>query len=221
MTGTAADVQATVPADIAALPLRDRKRVLTRQSILAAAERLFEERGFDGVTVAEIADAANVSVKTLFVYFRSKEDLVFTDTWLLELCLDALRTRPGGTSPGEAITRALVSLLREGKHAVSDEIEGFHRGYGESAAVRSRLLRMWEQYEDSITAALAAEVSGPPSPALRLQAIHLIGILRTLTSPELHAAIAGLSPDKSLAYVCDWLLAAGRATAAESSDSRR
>jgi len=200
-------------ADLAALPLRDRKRVLTRRSILAAAERLFEERGFDSVTVAEIADAANVSVKTLFVYFRSKEDLVFTDTWLLDLCLDALRDRPAGITPGEAITRALAAAIRDGDQAVSDGIEGFHRGYADSAALHSRLLRMWEQYEDSITAALAAEASGPPQPAMRLQAIKLVGILRTLTSPELRAALAGLSPGESLAYVCDWLLAAGRAIA--------
>jgi len=197
-------------ADVAALPLRDRKRVLTRQSILAAAERLFEERGFDRVTVAEIADAANVSVKTLFVYFRSKEDLVFTDTWLLDLCLDALRTRPEGTSPGEAITRALAALLRDGTQTVSDGIEEFHRGYADSAALHSRLLRMWEQYEDSLTTALAAEAGAAPDPAMRLRAIHLIGILRTLTSPELRGAIDGLSPEESLAYVCDWLLAAGR-----------
>jgi AcrR family transcriptional regulator len=211
MTETMHSGAATVPADVTALPLRDRKRVLTRQSILAAAERLFEERGFDRVTVAEIADAANVSVKTLFVYFRSKEDLVFTDPWLLDLCLDALGTRPPSTSPGEAITRALAALLRDGDQTVSDGIEGFRRGYGDSAALHSRLLRMWEQYEDSITAALAAEASGASGPATRLQAIRLIGILRTLTSPELRAAIAGLTPDESLAYVCDWLLAAGRA----------
>ncbi|HUC26020.1 MAG TPA: helix-turn-helix domain-containing protein [Streptosporangiaceae bacterium] len=210
MTGPVPDTAATVTADLAALPLRDRKRVLTRQSILAAAERLFEERGFDNVTVAEIADAANVSVKTLFVYFRSKEDLVFTDTWLLDLCLDAIRNRPDGTSPGEAITRALVALLRDGKQTVSDGIEGFHRGYGDSAALHSRLLRMWEQYEDAITAVLTAEASGEPDPAARLQAIRLIGILRTLTSPELRIAIADLAPDESLAYVCDWLLAVGR-----------
>jgi AcrR family transcriptional regulator len=203
----------TETADVTALPLRERKRLLTRQSILAAAERLFEERGFDSVTVAEIADAANVSVKTLFVYFRSKEDLVFTDNWLLDLCLDAIANRPERTSPGEAMTRAVAALLGTGKQSVSDGIEGFHRGYGDSPALRSRLLRMWEEYEDSITAALATEASGAPSPAMRLEAIRLVGILRTLTSPELRAAIAGLSPDESLAYVSDWLLDAGHAAA--------
>jgi AcrR family transcriptional regulator len=198
--------------DVAALPLRERKRALTRQAILDAAKRLFEERGFDNVTVAEIADAANVSVKTLFVYFRSKEDLAFTDTWLLEECLNALRQRPPGTSPGEAIARALIAVLRDSPQAVSDGIEGFHRGYASSPGLHSRLLRMWEEYEDAITAALAAEAGTAPTPATRLQAIGLVGILRTLTSPELRAAISGLPPGDSLAYVNDWLLAAGQAT---------
>jgi hypothetical protein len=101
-------------------------------------------------------------------------------------------------------------VLRDGRHTVSDGIEGFHRGYGESAALHSRLLRMWEQYEDAITAALAAEAGQAPTPALRLEAIQVVGILRTLTSPEPRAAIAGLSPSESLSYVCEWLVA-GRA----------
>jgi AcrR family transcriptional regulator len=199
-------------ADVTALPLRERKRALTREAILAAAERLFGERGFGNVTVAEIADAANVSVKTLFVYFRSKEDLVFTDTRLFDVCLAALTERAPGTSPGEAIARALITVLREGEHTVGEGIEGFHRGYGGSAALHSRLLRMWEEYEDQITAALAAEAGTAPTPAMRLQAVALTAIPRSLTSPEVRAAIAGLSPADSLAYVCDWLLAAGQAT---------
>ena len=198
------------------MPLRERKRALTREAILTAAERLFEERGFDDVTVAEIADAANVSVKTLFVYFRSKEDLVFTDTWLLDLCLDALRRRLPETGPGEAIAGALITVLRDGGQTAREGIEGFHRGYGSSAALHSRLLRMWEEYEDRITAALAAEVGAPATPAMRLEAIRLVGILRSLTYPEVRTAISGLPPADSLAYVCDWLLAAGRSAAGRS-----
>jgi hypothetical protein len=49
---------------------------------------------------------------------------------------------------------------------------------------------------------------------MRLQAIGLVGILRSLTSPEVRTAIAGLPPEDSLAYVCDWLLTAGRAAGA-------
>ena len=59
--------------------LRERKKRQTRAAILAAAGELFEARGYEHVTVAEIADAASISVKTLFTYFRSKEDLAFAD----------------------------------------------------------------------------------------------------------------------------------------------
>jgi AcrR family transcriptional regulator len=197
--------------ELRALPLRERKRAITRQAILDAAERLFEERGFEHVTVAQIADAANVSVKTLFVYFRSKEDLAFTDTSLLDLCVAAIERRGAGVSPGEAVAAALAGTLREGRQTVTEGIEGFHRGYGGSPALHARLLRMWEEYEDRVTAVLAAESGAAPTPTMRLRSIGLVGILRGLTSPEMRAAVAGRPPRDSLAYVCDWLLAAGDA----------
>ncbi|HEY6495153.1 MAG TPA: TetR family transcriptional regulator, partial [Trebonia sp.] len=180
---------------------------------LEAAERLFEEHGFEHVTVAQIADAANVSVKTLFVYFRSKEDLAFTDTSFLDLCVAAIEGRPAGVSPGTAVAQALVTLLREGRQTVTDGIEGFHRGYGSAPALHARLLRMWEEYEDRVTVVLAAEAGAAPTPATRLRAIGLVGMLRALTSTEMHGAVTGLPPRDALAYVCDWLLAAGAAAA--------
>ena len=198
-------------ADLRALPLRERKRVMTRRAILDAAERLFEERGFKHVTVAQIADAANVSVKTLFVYFRSKEDLAFTDTSLLEACVAAIERRSPGTSPGKAVAEALVTVVRESRQPVTDGIEGFHRGCGGSPALHARLLRMWEEYEDRVTAVLAAESGAAATPTTRLRAIGLVGMLRALTSGEMRAAVAGKPPGDSLAYVCDWLLASGGA----------
>jgi AcrR family transcriptional regulator len=214
---------ASLTADLAALPLRERKRVMTRRSILAAAERLFEERGFEHVTVAQIADAANVSVKTVFVYFRSKEDLAFTDTSLLDQCVDAIVGRPPGVRPGQAVAAALTTVLRDEPQTAAEGIEGFHRGYGGSPALHARLLRMWAEYEDRITAVLAAEAArtepdsaetdraegSAATPAMRLRAIGLVGILRCLTSAEMRAAVAGQAPGDRLAYICDWLQAAG------------
>jgi AcrR family transcriptional regulator len=196
--------------DYAALPLRERKKALTRDAIVAAAERLFEERGFDDVTVAEIANAANVSVKTLFVYFRSKEDLVFTDTWLIDALLAAMKDRAPGTTHADAVAGVLIEAM-EGQGA-SAGIEGFHRGYGGSEALRSRLLRMWAEYEDRITACLAAEAGTGPTPEMRLHAFQLVGIVRSVTAPEVRDLIAGLGPEAATAALEDWLRTAARLT---------
>jgi AcrR family transcriptional regulator len=173
------------------LPLRERKKALTRQSILTAADRLFERRGYDDVTVAEIADAANVSVKTLFVYFRSKEDLAFSDDWLIESILTALRERDPQASPASSVVDVMISALDEADNNLG--IEGYHRAYGESQALQTGLLRVWAGYEDQVTAELASEHGGDASPADRMLAIQLVGIARLATSPEMRAALDGLS----------------------------
>ena len=81
--------------------LRERKKRMTREAIFAA-HRLFAERGFAGVTVAEIADAANISVKTLFTYIRAKEELLFSgQPTVLDAVVEAVRNRltPGSAFP--------------------------------------------------------------------------------------------------------------------------
>src|SRR4051812_39575192 len=87
--------------------LRERKKAATRQAISDIATRLFERRGFEHVTVAEIAEAANVSVKTVFNYFGSKEELFFDrEEELLQGLLLTLAVR-GESTPTQAM-RPLV-----------------------------------------------------------------------------------------------------------------
>src|SRR6476660_8588687 len=77
--------------------LRERKKQATREQIARVAMQLFAKRGFDAVTVAEVADAAGVSEKTVFNYFPVKEDLVFgggEGRWAA--LLDAIENRPAG-----------------------------------------------------------------------------------------------------------------------------
>jgi AcrR family transcriptional regulator len=83
--------------------LRERKKLETRQHIADTAARLFADHGFDAVTVDEVAEAANVSKKTVFNYFPTKEDLVFHRTEeRRESLLHAVRER----APGQSLTDA-------------------------------------------------------------------------------------------------------------------
>ena len=84
--------------------LRSRKRLATRQGISNAATRLFIERGFDHVTVDEIAAAADVGRMTVFNYFPRKEDMFFDlDEEGREILREALRQRDPRVSPIETL----------------------------------------------------------------------------------------------------------------------
>ncbi|MEV7601560.1 TetR/AcrR family transcriptional regulator [Kitasatospora sp. NPDC089797] len=92
--------------------LRERKKERTRQAISEAAVALFLERGFDQVSVADVAAAAEVSKPTLFSYFASKEDLVvhrFADHQ--EQSADVVRGRTGGEPVLEALRRDFLDGL--------------------------------------------------------------------------------------------------------------
>src|ERR687885_383370 len=87
--------------------LRESKKLRTRQEIADKAMELFVARGFDRVTVAEVAAAAGVSEKTVFNYFPTKEDLFFDEVPARQAALvDAIRRR----QPGESIVAALRRL---------------------------------------------------------------------------------------------------------------
>jgi AcrR family transcriptional regulator len=91
------------------LGLRARKKQQTRQLIFDAAQRLFVERGFEAVSVAEIARAADVSEVTVFNYFSTKEDLFYGGmTAFEESLLQAVRARHRGESVSKAFRRALL-----------------------------------------------------------------------------------------------------------------
>src|SRR6266496_5443895 len=89
--------------------LRERKKQRTRELIAETARRLFTERGFDGVTIAQIAGAAEVSQQTVFNYFPTKEDLVF---WRLEAFEAELLTAIRERAPGEPVLTAFGRFVR-------------------------------------------------------------------------------------------------------------
>ncbi len=77
--------------------LRERKKQRTRETIARAAHELFAERGYYVTTLPDIAEAADVSTRTIFAYFPSKEDILFSDFPLMKEALArALAERPEG-----------------------------------------------------------------------------------------------------------------------------
>ena len=93
--------------------LRERKKLQTREKIERVALQLFAERGYDETTLADIADAADVSRRTIFAYFESKEDILFCDEpALYERLEQTLTRRPPGATTVDAL-REFVSSVSE------------------------------------------------------------------------------------------------------------
>ncbi len=91
--------------------LRERKKQQTRDTIATAALRLFAERGYDETTLAEIAEAADVSPRTIFGYYESKEDILLcNESAFLEMLKCKLDERPPGTTTFDAIRDFLASV---------------------------------------------------------------------------------------------------------------
>jgi len=200
--------EVAAPAPAAAPGLRERKKRMTRAAIFDAAGRLFSERGFEDVTVAEIADAANISVKTLFTYVRSKEELVFSDEpTILDALVAAAGARAAGQTPQtplEAVTGALLNALDTGSDPAG--LAGFHKMIGESPAVRSRLRALWDETEDALAAALAEPRDGVRDrAACRLEAATLMVLVRTVTSQEVRALVAAEQPGAECLALLDWI----------------
>jgi AcrR family transcriptional regulator len=140
--------------------LRERKKRETREAITRAAGRLFARRGFDAVTVADIARAAKVSEKTVFNYFPAKEDLVFgAGMQRIAALIDAVSDRPEGASIVEPFRRWTMDYLDRVEHEPVDSITAIPRLVMRSDALRNRLFIGWEQ-EASLLGPVIAEQVG-------------------------------------------------------------
>jgi AcrR family transcriptional regulator len=131
--------------------LREKKRDRTREALLSSAARLFAERGYEGVTIAEIAEDAEVGARTFFAYFSSKEDLLFPDASVrVEAAVEALRTHAPGERPLQALVRALDSAGVTGTDLVTDRARLRMRLIATSPAVQGRALRYQADAQDAI-----------------------------------------------------------------------
>jgi AcrR family transcriptional regulator len=139
--------------------LRERKKRETREAIARTAMKLFAARGFDAVTVADVAEAAGVSEKTVFNYFPAKEDLVLhRGAERLETLIEAIRGRPAGASVVEPFRDLTMRFIDQVDSGSVDAILAVPRLVAGSKSLRDRLFLAWEQEaaEDDLVAAVVA-----------------------------------------------------------------
>jgi AcrR family transcriptional regulator len=169
--------------------LRERKKQQTRQRISDIATGLFLERGFEAVTVAEIAEAAEVSVNTVYNYFPAKEDLFFDrESEVVDRPSRVVRER----RPGESAARALLRRSRadlEGSASpvgLNEGIVEFMRCVRESHALTARVFVMQMRTADRLAETLREEAGVADDdqmpPVLAAQLTHLSGtVFRTFS----------------------------------------
>lgn len=138
--------------------MRERKKRETRQRISNVATLMFRERGFDQVTVAEVAQAAGVSAMTVFNYFPRKEDL-FLDRIpeAVKAFAGAVRDRAPGESPLAALRRLAFRFI-DARHplgGVGEGFPGFWHVVADSPALRARAREGAEEVEQALAGALA------------------------------------------------------------------
>src|SRR5262249_36881844 len=143
--------------------LRESKKLQTRQAIAAAGMRLFVTRGFDHVTVGEIAREAGVSEKTVFNYFPTKEDIFFDEVpERLEALTDAVR----GRRPGQSLVETMHQLhAKQSGRLASPGFAQFSRTIADSPALQAKEAEVMAQFTDHLAATIHEELDVHPADA--------------------------------------------------------
>lgn len=167
--------------------LRESKKLHTRQLIAAEAMRLFVTRGFDHVTVAEVAAAASVSEKTVFNYFPTKEDLFFDEApqRFAELA-EAIRSRAPGESAIEACRRVQVHQC---SRFSNPHFAVFARVIHDSPALQAKELELMAQLAATLAEAIRA--GGVATLDATVAANAMVGVYWQLFRDARAEALAG------------------------------
>jgi AcrR family transcriptional regulator len=183
--------------------LRERKKQRTRQLIAETARRLFAERGFEQVTVAEIAREADVAPATVFNYFPTKEDLFYSrlEAYEEEL-LGAIRERPAGQSVLAAFGAFLLD--QRGVLALQDDataqIRTVTRVITESPALLARERQVFDRNAATLGRQIA-EDTGADDTLAQVVANTLLGLHRALIDRVRERALAGAPAAESRADI--------------------
>lgn len=188
--------------------LRERKKQQTKDEISAVATMMFARRGFEQVTIAEVAAAANVAKMTVTNHFPLKEDLVFDrHEQMIAALAGAARRRGSGVSVSESIRRLYAQALEDKDPTLGHLGIGFARLVQASPALLAREQQIHALREVALADALIEELkpdTGDLTP--RIVAAQLAGVYRILYYEARRRLLAGEGPEE---------LTAGLATAAD------
>ena len=183
-----------------ALGRRERKKRQTSEAIQVAARRLFAAQGYAATTVGQIADEADVSERTLFRYFESKEDLLLPDVVaFLGAVESAIRARPIDETPLTSIFEALAEVTdRSGLGPILES------GPAVDPVAASRLAKVLVDWEDRLSDVLLGRFAGltgsAPTPKLALRAsvvarAAVSAVRATIRTVQLGNASGSPAPD--------------------------
>jgi AcrR family transcriptional regulator len=176
--------------------LRERKKQQTRELIAETARRLFTERGFERVSVAEIAREADISEKTVFNYFATKEDLVY---WRLESFEDELLSTVRDRAAGESVVDAFGRFVRQPRGMLGqydrearERLAALTRMIVDSPSLLAREHQILEGYTASLAGLIAEETEAEPDAVEPWVAANaLMGVHRRLIDFTRGRIIAG------------------------------
>jgi AcrR family transcriptional regulator len=176
--------------------LRERKKQQTRLLLERTARRLFATRGFERVSVAEIAEAAEVSEATVFNYFPTKEDLVYGRMQSFEdEMLEAIRGRPVGEPVLTGFSRFILQprgFLAATDAGAAEELASVSRVIANSPSLLAREAQILAKYTDTLASLIADETGADrDDPRPWVAANALIGVHRAILAHVRRHVIAG------------------------------
>ena len=143
--------------------LRERKKQRTREAIVEAAFELFDERGFDGTTIADIAEAAEIAPRTFFGYFPSKDDVVFHDfEQRREMIAAWLREREPGVNAFDALRAGIEGMAGEADPADLQEKRCRNRLVRENESLAAHSEHLRGKFGDLLAEAVAEDLGDAP-----------------------------------------------------------
>jgi AcrR family transcriptional regulator len=183
--------------------LRERRKQEARQAISGVAMAMFAAKGFDEVTITQVADAAGVSKMTVTNYFPRKEDLVFDRA---EVIIRSLADAAAARAPGESLLTAIRRNYAD-RLAAGDAVPtaAFARMVRSSHLLTARFREIADLAEQALGDTIAAE-AGADDPQQRIVAAQLASVHRVLFAEGTRRVLAGEPRDE----ICQVLTAAAR-----------